>query len=501
MLKSGAVNQDDDSPVTASDESSRRIRRALRAELDRRWGQRRAINQAIGHGSEYLSKVCRRERPIKLDVLLLALEVMSIDAGRFFADALGASVANDSLLEELERFGEIHRHLPAIEKATVQLELSEPLGPAPPLADVEELLSPVVACGVKEERRRLRTAQKYRHPSFAAAYLEHLDALRYDNPKLARGNARVAAIQLIPRLPGSQRERMALQLKAIGIYASTHRHKEDSATAARAIRLALALARAHELRETTAELLQRGAYVLSGVGRYIDAMKLLDEALVIFVDMESQAGLARVQVDRSAHLYNLGEYRGAVVAAKRALKLLQGASRRCSRNRLVAHQVLAHSFCREGELELAEVEAAHAVTQSEKAGRVYRGYLSWDHGVIALKRHKYDLAEKRLREAARLLARGDDPNEAMATLDLAKSLVAQDKTLEAVAMAVSAAEYLNTLRGNKVAAAAVSDLMQTAIDGRVSLSAIERVQANLERAGKGMARNPLQQTDRSRRSQ
>ncbi len=480
--------------MTASDESSRRIRRALRAELDRRWGQRRAINQAIGHGSEYLSKVCRRERPIKLDVLLLALEVMSIDAGRFFADALGASVANDSLLEELERFGEIHRHLPAIEKATVQLELSEPLGPAPPLADVEAMLSAVVACKVTEQRRRLSTAQKYRHPAFAAAYLEHLDALRYDDPKAARGNARVAAIQLIPRLPGSQRERMALQLKAIGIYASAHRQKEDTATAARALRFALALARVHGLAQTMADLLQRGAYVLSGNGRYRGAMKLLDEALVIVFDLDWQAGLGRVLVDRGTHLYYLGEYRAAIAALEHALKFPLGESGCESRNRLVAHQVLGRCFHSLGDFERAEVAVAEAVAHSENAGSLYRASLLWDHGVIAMACRSYDVAEERLSEASQLFGRLKDSSKALVALDLTKTLEAQGRSLEAVGLAATTAEYLATFRGNRVAEAAVSELMQTVVDGRVSLDVIERVQEKLRSEHDRLQRHQLQET-------
>ena len=196
------MNQDDDRPVMTSDEASKRIRHALRTELDKRWGQRQAINKVIGHSLEYLSKICRAILPIKLDELLIVLEFMGIDAGRFFADALGTSVANDWLLEDLGRFGEIHQHLRDLEKATVRLELAESPGPASPLADVDKQLADVVACTLREQRRRLTTARKYRHPAFVAAYLEHLDALRYDDPRVARDSARVIAVKVIPRLPG-----------------------------------------------------------------------------------------------------------------------------------------------------------------------------------------------------------------------------------------------------------------------------------------------------------
>ncbi len=485
------MKQEDASPpALGSDECSRRIRRALRAELDNRWGQVGDLNLAIGMSREYLNKVCRGEEPVPVDRLLRVLELMGIDAGRFFANALGAPVNNDSLLEELERFGEIHHRLAAIEKATVQIELSEALGPAPPVIDAEAMASAVAACKVTEQRRRLSTAQKYCHPAFAAAYLEHLESLRYDNPKEVGQTACVVAVRLIPRLPGSRRERMALQLKAIGIFASVRRQKEDTATAARALRFALARARAHGLEETTAELLQRGAYVLSGSGRVVEAMRLLDEALIIFFDLDLRQGLGRVLVDRGVHFHFVGKHRPAADALEHALKLLHGESGSTNRNRLVAYQVLARSLRSLGDLEHAEMAVGQAVAQSEKAGRLYRASLLWEHGVIALECHSYDLAEKRLREASRIFERVKDSSKALVALDLTKTLEAQGRMLEAVGMAVTAAEYLTAFRGNRVAEAAITDLMRMVADGKVSLDVIERVQGELQSEGDRLVHRP-----------
>ena len=483
------MKQDDILPVMPSEECSRRIRRALRAELDKRWGERAAISVAIGRDAKHLYKVCRGELPLKLDDLLLALEVMAVDAGRFFVNALGTPVENDLLLADLERFGEVHEQLRAIEKATVELELSEAASPAPPPVDVDALLAELVACNVTEERRRLKTARRYCHPAFAAVYLEHLDALRYDDPRVARKNAWVVAVRLIPRLPGPRRERMAIQIKAIGVFASSHRQKEDSATAACALRFALSLARAHGLKETAAELLQRGAYVLSGVGRYIDAMKLLDEALVIFFDLDSQAGLARVLVDRGTHLYYLGEYHGAVAALEHALNLSTDESARSSRNCLVAHQVLGRCFHSQGDLKRAEAAIGEAVAHSGNAGALYRASLLWDHGVVALECLSYDLAEERLRAASQLFAQLKDSTQALVALDLIKTLAVQGKAFEAIGLAATTADYLATFRGNRVADAAVSALMRTVAKGRVSLDLIERVQEKLEAERDRMSRS------------
>ena len=466
-----------------SDEASRHIRHALRAELDKRWGQRLAINQVIGHGLEYLSKVCRGILPIKLDELLSVLEFMGTDAGRFFADALGTSVANDWLLEDLGRFGEIHQHLRDLERATVRLELAESPGPAPPLADVDKKLADVIACSLREQRRRLTTARKYRHPALVAAYLEHLDALRYDDPRVARDSARVIAVKVIPRLPGSQRERIELQLKAIGIFASGHRQKASFATAARALRFALAFARRHQLPEATADLLQRGAYVLSDNDRYVDAMKLLDEALVIYIDLDSAEGLGAIMVDRGAVLIYLGEYQKAVVALQKSLDLLRLDSLRADRNRLAAHQALSYAYEEMGDLDSAECAIARAAFLSEQTGRINRATVFWRYGAIAFAREEFGIAEERLQRAYNLFESSNEPNKAMLALDLTKVLAAQGNRLGAVAMATSMRQFLAAFRGNKVAEAAINDLIRTALSGDLTVAAIERAEAKIVSAG------------------
>ena len=208
-------------------------------------------------------------------------------------------------------------------------------------------------------------------------------------------------------------------------------------------------------------------------------MKLLDEALVIFFDLDSQEGLGSVLVDRGTHLYYLGEYHAAVAALQHALKFLLGESGRSSRSRLVAHQVLGRSFYSLGDLERADLAVVEAVAQSENAGLLYRASLLWDHGVIAMKCHSYDVAEERLTEASQLFERLKDSSKALVALDLTKTLEAQGRALEAVALAATTAEYLATFRGNRVAEAAVSELMHGVVKGRVSLDVIENVQDKL----------------------
>ncbi len=463
-----------------SGESYKRIREGLRAEKDRRWGEVGSIEADVGFSSGYLSKICRGKESIRVERLLQLLERMGVDPGRFFANALGTRPDNDALLEEVEHLGEIDRRLAHIEKVTREVELTSS-GPAPDAVDAEAMLADLLSCSGREQRRRLGAGQKYRDPSFAAAYLERLDALRYDNPKQARLNAETMAVKLIPRLPGSRPERIALQLKAIGVYASCQRQKGEFATAARALRSALGISRRHGLKRITGELLQRAAAVVAENLSYSDVMELLDEALVIYVDLDLKLDLGTLMVDRGTALCKLGEYQASIAAIGRALELLEGNSPRTIRNRLAAHQELAQVYRALGDLERAEAALAEAVAESTQAGSLYRAALLWDHGVIALDRGCNDLAEESLRGASELFDSLKDRNKALVALDLAKVLILQGKNLEAVATAMTMAEYLKTFRGN-VVQAAITDLIQTALRGNLTLGAIERAQADLRTA-------------------
>ena len=473
--------------MVGAGENSRQIREALGVELDRRQGELAGINAAIGRGQGHLRRVANGSRPITLDLLLVALEAMDLDAGRFLANALGARIDNDSLLEEIEGRGGIDRRLQRIEKVTGELEVSTATDSEPPAADVEALVAAMVSCSGTEQRRRLGKARKYRHPAFATAYLEHLDALRYDDPKQARQNAEAAAMKLIPRLPGSRSRRIELQLKAMGVFASCHRQQGRWATAARALRVALGVARRHGLSGITGDLLQRAACILSDNGRFEEANSLLDEALVIYYDLDWEEEQGMVMVERGTALLSLGRYTDAITVLERSLNLLSRNSLRTRRNRLAAHQRIAFAHRELGALEQAEASLAQAIKESEGAGRLTRASLLWDYGTITLKRRSYEDAEKRLRTAADLFDQLKHPTKALIVLDLTHALLGQRKNLEAAATAMGMAKYLTAFRGNKVAEATISELVQLAVRGELSMSVVRQTSTQLGLAGKTLS--------------
>ena len=484
VLKSGAVSTGKTAKRGLGEESTRRIRIALQAEL-RQSRRAKEIDAGIGRSRGYLYKFCRGDTTVQLGGLMAALDLLGLDPGRFFANALAAPIPNDEMLRDLEHLGAIDSRLVRLEQATSKLASTPP--PEEPVREVDgqALVAKMAACHGVEQRRRLRQAERCRQPAFTRAYLEYLDALRYDNPKEAARNAEEMAVKLIPRLTGPQPERLALQLKALGVFGSAHRVSGGFSTAARAARVALALARKHRMPRVTADLLQRGAYALSDHGRFAEAMKLLDEALVIYFDLGSKQGLGQVMVDRGHMLNYLGEHKAAVQAFVRALRVLDNRGRQARRNILAAHTNLAVAYEHLGQFGDAEQALEEALTLVHDQESINKAKVVWQLGSIAMKRRSLVAGEKYFRMAAKLLEKRYPFDRALVTLDLTEALLAQGKADEATQIAVSTTEFLTPHRSNRVLEAATTKFLRLAIGGKLT---VDHIRGLREQISRGRAR-------------
>ena len=459
--------------ISSAEESANAIRMALRALLRRH--KPKAIDAAISRSVGYLNKYCRGDSRIPIDVLLSTLCVMGVDPGRFFANALNTPRERDRALQDIAGGGAIAPGLAAIEKATAQLPGGEPPIYQRGKVSPEQWVERVAACGVVEQRRRLRTAQRYRHPAFARAFLEHLDALRYDRPQEAARTAQVVATYLVPMVGGPPAERLALQLEAIGIYASAQRMLGLFATAARALRFALQLARDEPLPEMTAKLLQRSAYLLSDHALFTEAMELLDEAVVIYFDLQSELGLGMVSVDRGNMHYYQGEYKQAISVLSRSLDLLQADGPVIRRNRAAAYQILACCYQGLGDLDSTEKMLAESVRNAEREGEINKAKILWQVGAVALEKGFPAQAEKHLRQAQAILADRSTTDRALVALDLSRALVATGKSREAYEVALSMTEFLGPRRENKILDAALGRHLRNVLEGRLESKDLGKV--------------------------
>ncbi len=471
--------------MVKAEETTKRIRKALDDEL-RKAKRRIAIQDveaALGHDTGYLHAFRSGAASLSVDKLAMTLEIIQVEPGRFFGSAFPSPPASDYLLAQLRTGGKQHRRVQELERAAAITEgwLVDSDG-QPTVAGrrlgVVNLYTRMVGATPHEQCRRLRNGKIYRRARFARRYLEYLDSLRYHDPDNVIHLARCVAVYLLPRTPCDPLERLVLEIRTLGIYASAHRNKGHFATARRALCFALDMARRHRFSVLIAELLQRGAYLLSDHGRYGEATRLLDEAMVIYVKLELYQSLGAVLVDYGHMLNYMGDHSSAAVSFKHALRHLGQDGPRMRRNQLAAHMNLAIAYEQMSELERAEESFGEALRAFGGEQRVNQGKMVWQFGNLAMKRRAFAIAENCFREATELLQLAGD--KAQVALDLITALLAQGKEKEARLMAFAASDVMGALRGNEVLDAAATELLRLALAGETDIDQIYKIRRRIE---------------------
>ena len=467
------------------EESHQRLLQGLSSEIRGRWGQISEIEERLGLSGGYLNKLCKGKHEFKLATFLKALAVVDVDPRAFFARQLEIHSGPVDFLEQLDDGDTSDRAFDRIARATLSLE-----GSKPPAADTVAIarasdVAEVVACSPAEQCRRLRSTRKYRTHAFARAYLEYLDALRYDHAPKAARLATAVASQLVPKLPGPDPERLSLQCLALGVFGSARRLKDQLAVSARAFRLALDVAGRSRLEQSRANLLIRASYLLKDFSHFDRALALLNEALVAFVRLGSQADIGRVLVDRGMMNCYAGNYEDAVLDLRQARVHLEGSAHEIPRYHLALYQFLAYAFEHLGDLEAAEECLAAGARSFGPEHEVDRAKLDWVRGSLAAKRGDGVLAEALLRSArAVLAARQHVAQEALVTLDLVNALLARNKPRDAADLATSMVRLLGASKKNPFVDAAVVELTSAALAGELSQDLIARARSKIEAGGR-----------------
>ncbi|MCP3957414.1 MAG: hypothetical protein GY719_06145 [bacterium] len=462
-----------------AEENASRILSALDAELKRRHGHIAGADAGISRSEGYLARVRRGKTEITIDRLLKTLELIDVEPGLFFVNALRTPVSRDAVLKGLQVDGKVLAGLHRIEKATIALEQAPDETERATGGDPGQLVARVAACGDKEQWRRLKNTTKYRTALFAAAFLDHLDSLRYDDPSAAARRAQTVALHFVPSLRCGRLRRLALQLTAIGVYASARRMTGSYATAARGLVFALDMAKRHGLATVAADLLQRAAYLLSDHGRFAEAMMLLDEALVIYFDAGSESDLGRVLVDRG-HMFNyLGNYQAAIRAFSRALLHLKGDDPKMRRNQLAACMNRAISHRSLGDLDGMERSLEEALSYCGREGSINEAKVVWELGNVAMEGGAYALAETHFRSAYALFEREKTNDRIPLTLDLTKALVCQNQMGAAAGVALGMAQFLKNYRANSLLRAALTEFLRLVLAGQLSLPKVEELRAKV----------------------
>lgn len=466
-----------------------RLRTALRAELQKNFGRIREIEIALGRSEGYLSRFCRGETSIPVDMLLRSLELLNADLGQFFNQALGGSADSGMFLDEIA--GPPNKSLAQLQKTTLRLAVdADGVEGASGIFDVPwdtkpkktaKLVEAVLHCSGIEQRRRLRTAKRYRTLSFAEAFLDRIDDLRYENPKDALKQAEVVGCDLIPEIPGDQPlERLALVLRAIGIWSSGQRILGDLEQAAAGLHFVLGVAQRFLLHPITADTLRRGAYVLGDHALFQPAQQLLGEALVLFHELDDEEEVAKIQLERGIFYNRLGDHLLAARAIQKALRRLPERTRAQRRYRLAGYQGLAEAYECAGDLESSERWLEQALASFRDEGSITRAKVIWQLGNLAHRYGDLEQAEERLREAREELLRCEsEPEVILVNLDLTRVLLDLGKSAEAVELARGMAAFLGPHHSNQYDRATLVEFVRAAMEGQLNMALVERYSREL----------------------
>ena len=469
----------------------------MKAELAKNVGRIREIESGLSRSEGYLSRFCRGELSIPLEVLLKTLDLLGADPGQFFSKALGAppdpGVYLDGLVDDSvdESADELRRVAVALRQRVGDKERCSPFFPG--LCDdhkadkTEALIEDMVRCSGIEQRRRLRSADRYRQPAFVIGYLRHLDVLRYDHPREALKLLQVVGCELIPEVAARPIERQVLCLYTLAIFGSASRVQGDLATAAACQRFALEEAMATQSNFLIGDLLRRAACVLYSAGQYQQGLDLLGDALVLYDELDLEDEVGKVQVLRGTMYNSLGESLAAARVLRKALRRLGDDNAETRPFRGAAYQQLAIAYEQAGDAEAAEEHLRHALAVIEGGSKLQAADMMWFHGWLAYQRGDLAVAERRLREARTQLQGAGGLAFALVSLDLARVLLVRGQGQEAM---VIAQEMASLLRGTKKMAAIEPSLLgfvRLAIEGRLTTVLIERFDRDLHKQG---ARRP-----------
>lgn len=462
-------------------EGHRRLVGSLRDEVRKNWGHIAELEDRLSLSDGYLNKLCSGRNEFKLDLFLETIGALGLDHKTFFSRALEIQPRSEDYLQQLDDAGASDRAWSKIAKATAELVDAEAPPPQAEPLDVDSQLSEIVDCPRKEQARRLRHTRRYRSHAFTRAYLDYLDRLRDDDALGAARLVTIVATELIPALPGPNSRRLSLQCSALGIFASARRLKGETTIAARSLRMAIDVARRAGLRDETAFMLRRSAYLLRDFGHFDRALSLLREALEIYVDLGDSEQVAQTSVERGMMLSGTGDYEAAILVLERALSTFDSLGADAPQFVCAAHQYLAYIHEQRDDLETAEQQLRLATEVASSLQRSsFWARLTWSRGTLAHKRGHHGEAAEYLAAAREALAENESTlQEALITVDLLAALLAQQRFAEACAEATTMARMVEPFRNNRLAEMAVVQLVRAGIEGSLSQQLLEKTRAQL----------------------
>ncbi len=288
-----------------------------------------------------------------------------------------------------------------------------------------------------------------------------LEELRHSEPR------RAAELALEAAAGADDQERLAL----LGIYGSCQRKlaKLDEAHNVLSHGLRIALRRGD--RSACGDFRQRLGYVFGDRGEIRLALKAAEKAIIDHTLAGDPVGRAKALVDRGFWLYHLDRIDEAIECAEAALTDLPDTQ---PRNRYSALVALGLYHRKLGDLREADRYATQAVKPAKELGLAPQAHLIWLRAEIAESRGKLAQAQNLFAETVKIYRSLEAPLDAgLAGVKLVRLLYRQRRFDEAVRTATGMAWVLEPLKRNRVASAAIIDLIVKSDAGKLSLRLID----------------------------
>jgi tetratricopeptide (TPR) repeat protein len=299
-----------------------------------------------------------------------------------------------------------------------------------------------------------------------ATFLDTLDKQRYQEPeevvRLALWAVDHIELELLPHLLGvvgsAWRLMILLDEAEYAIYAG----------------IEIALQQADQ--PTVGNLLRRLSYVFANRGDREEALRLAERATIINLRHGDCDAVGRSLVAQGIWLYYLDRPEEAIATLKTALDHLSAGP---SRNRFAAFQCMGFAHQRLGYLSTAleNVEAAEETMPKGDEGA--RGKLLWLRGRIYVDLGKLEQAALALAEVITIFQGLHHGETALATCELVRILLAQERPEDAYETAMAMRALLEPLRHNKIISAALGDLLRCGHTS-LTLTLVKRAMAQIE---------------------
>ncbi len=317
---------------------------------------------------------------------------------------------------------------------------------------------------VTKARERLAAGKK--EGTLGSDYLELLDKERYEKAEWVTQQALWAVNHIkLPLLP-----------RLLGVAGSTYRLMSELDVGRHTVLAALDMARRRREPTTVAELLQRLAYIVADDGGHAQALRYSELATLRYLRLGDDVGFGKTLVDQGIWLHYLDRPLESIQVQEKALRFLPET---LPRNRCTALMGLGLNFKRLGEplQGLAAVERARASGAGNEDWM--GGKLKWLEGELYCDLGELEKAENLLYEVVEEFRHLHIAECAVATCDLVRVQLLQNRPESAIRTARSMVALLEPLRHNRIVSAAIADLLRKGLQG-LTLALVGLVKARIE---------------------